>query len=190
MARVFDRMMTLPVWAHGASVLASVGCFNWIKLRLDASYAASNHPVDYATGQTTFDGAKIKGFYAHMTEAGTLDIYARTQLIDFAFIAAILLVGVTLGTFVTRFAQKASWGRRAGLSVAMLATGGAACDAVENLISLVMLANPTGFPNWLAVPYSGFAVVKFALITAAMGALVVAIVLIVAGRISKSVRRA
>ncbi len=62
---------------------------------------------------------------------------------------------------------------------------GAICDAVENLISFVMLANPQGFADWIAPPYSGFAVVKFAMITAAMLALIVSAVLILAGRVVK-----
>jgi len=35
-------------------------------------------------------------------------------------------------------------------------------DVLENLVSFVMLSNPTGFADWLVVPYSSFAVAKFA----------------------------
>ena len=36
-------------------------------------------------------------------------------------------------------------------------------DALENLVSFLMLTNPTGFADWLIYPYSSFAVAKFAL---------------------------
>ena len=81
----FSQIIALPIWAHTGAAVATVVGFNWIKARLDASYAASQHPVDYGTGQTAFNGATIKGYYAHMIETGTLDIYRTTQLIDFGF---------------------------------------------------------------------------------------------------------
>ena len=77
-----DRITALPIWMHIGAAVATVFSFNWVKARLDASYAASQHPVDYATGQTSFNGETIKGYYAQMLETGTLDIYRMTQLID------------------------------------------------------------------------------------------------------------
>jgi len=46
-----------------------------------------------------------------------------------------------------------------------------------------MLADPQGFSNWLAFPYSGFAVLKFALITLGMGLLIATIILAMVGRL-------
>jgi len=45
----------LLLWAHGFATIAAFGMFQAAKSALDASYAASGHPVDYATGQTSFD---------------------------------------------------------------------------------------------------------------------------------------
>ena len=59
-----------------------------MKSRLDASYAASGNPADYATGQLAFDARIIESYYARMIEAGTLPVYLQTQFIDFGFIAA------------------------------------------------------------------------------------------------------
>ena len=39
----------------------------------------------------------------------------------------------------------------------------AGMDVLENAVSFVMLSNPTGFADWLVVPYSSFAVAKFAI---------------------------
>ena len=181
----FERVATLPLWMHaGAAITTFVG-FGWIKGRLDASYAASKHPVDYATGQTSFNGEIIKGYYAQMLEFGTLDVYRTTQLIDFGFILAIACMGIFVCTLVARVSRKGSWGRRIGLAAGLFALLGAACDAVENGWSFVMLANPTDFSNWLALPYSAFASVKFALIATAMLCLITSIVLAAAGRLTK-----
>lgn len=65
----------------------------------------------------------------------------------------------------------ARWSLGAGLSVML----GATFDAIENLISFVMLANPQGFANWIALPYSGFSAAKFALITLGMALLIAAL---------------
>ena len=61
---------------------------------------------------------------------------------------------------------------------------GALSDAIENGWSFIMLANPTDFANWLAIPYSGFASLKFALITLAMLCLLISAVLTVIGRLT------
>ena len=179
-----SRVTALPIWTHAGAAAATVVGFNLIKSRLDASYAASQHPVDFATGQTAYDGATIKGYYAHMLEAGTLDVYYATQLIDFGFILAMACMGLFVCTMVARAARDGSWGRRVGLIAGLCAIAGALSDAIENGWSFAMLANPTEFANWLAIPYSGFASIKFALITLAMLCLFLSAVLAVAGRLT------
>lgn len=164
----FTPILSLPWRLHALLAALSFMWLQWIKGVLDASYAASNHPVDYATGQTGFDAGLIKSYYAHMQDMGTLNIYFQTQLIDFGFILGVALMGVCLCTLVARLSPQSSWGRHMGLIAAICALIGAACDATENLISFVMLANPAEFANWLALPYSAFAVVKFAMISCAM----------------------
>lgn len=178
-------LFSLPIWGHAAATIASFAGFQKVKAALDASYAASRHPVDYATGQTSFDAARIKGFYAHMQTEGTLDIYWRTQMIDFGFLALLGLSGLLLGCLVARFGRDNSWARRMGLIAAACFVAGACMDALENLTSFVMLADPQGFADWLALPYSGFAVVKFALITAGMGAVLISLALTATGRLMR-----
>lgn len=162
------QLFQLAWWLHGAALLAAFGGFQVIKGRLDALYAASNHPVDYATGQTTFDAERIRGFYDVMQKAGTLEVYVQTQQFDYVFMIALALFGACLATFCGRMARDGSLGRRFGLWGAWAAILGAVCDALENAVSFVMLANPDSFADWLALPYSGFAALKFGLITLAI----------------------
>lgn len=181
---VLNKIASLPLVVHVGAMVATFLGFNWIKTKLDQSYANSLHPVDYATGQTTFSGEMVKSYYAHMIEQGTLDIYVTTQLIDFGFILAIACMGAFFCTFVARASREGSWGRRVGLFAGLCAILGAVCDAIENGWSFVMLADPTGFANWLALPYSGFASLKFALITIAMASLILSLLMALAGRVA------
>lgn len=181
----FTTAIALPVWAHAACAAGTVGFFQWIKGHLDASYAASGHPVDYFTGQTAFSGPVIKEYYGHMQDAGTLDIYIRTQMIDFGFILAMIGVGVFIFTLLARLGRAGSFSRRVGLLAGLSIATGALCDAIENGISFIMLANPAGFADWLALPYSAFASIKFALIAFGMLLVLVSLVTAVAGRLIK-----
>lgn len=185
---MFQRITNWPIWIHSGALIASFVALGQVQSRLDALYAASQHPVDYATGQTTFDAARIKGFYAHMQEAGSLDIYVQTQQFDFVFMLAMACFGVMLGSFVARAGRDRSAARSLGFVAAGLAVAGALLDALENAVSFVMLAQPQGFADWLALPYSGFASAKFAAITLAMLCVLLALLAAAAGRVLRRPR--
>lgn len=183
MLRLMNRVTRVNIRAHGGALGASLVYLLWIKTRLDATYAASRHPVDHLTGQTAFSAEVIKGYYAQMQAFGTLETYQRAQVIDFGFILGMLLVGVLLSTFIARFAREASTARRAALLAGLAMIGASVSDSLENLVSFVMLADPQGFPGWIALAYSGFAAVKFALIALAILLALVATALTSAGRL-------
>lgn len=183
MALKLVRSVTgLPLLAHAGAATASLIAFNWIKGHLDASYAASQHPVDYMTGQTGFSGPQIKSYYAQMQDAGTLDVYWTTQMIDYGFLGAMFALGLFLCTLIARIGRPESRGRQLGLMSALCVMTGAVCDAIENAWSFVMLSDPLSFADWLALPYSGFAVLKFAFITLGMGLLVAGVAVSLLGR--------
>ncbi|MDA9208138.1 hypothetical protein N9O61_04550 [Octadecabacter sp.] len=188
MRRILHSILTIPLWAHAAAIALTIVWFQWIKAKLDASYAASLHPVDYATGQTTFSGETIKTYYAAMSETGTLDIYVKTQLIDFGFVLAFVCIGLFFCTLIARLSRPDSYGRTAGILAGVAIITGAFCDAIENGWSFIMLANPTGFADWLAIPYSLFAVLKFGCITIGMALVIISLVLACIGRLSSAPR--
>ena len=181
----FKKIAALPIWTHRISAIATIVAFQWIKGKLDASYAASRHPVDYFTGQTSFNAETIKGYYAQMQSTGTLDVYRTTQLIDFGFLLTMACIGLFVCTLIARLSRKDSFGHKVGLYGGISVTLGAICDAIENGWSFVMLANPTGFADWLAYPYSGFASIKFALITFGMLLILISVLSSVIGRVTK-----
>ncbi|WP_143033552.1 hypothetical protein [Roseicitreum antarcticum] len=191
---MFSAIFRLSPITHLAAAALAFGGFQWVKGRLDTSYAASGHPVDYATGQLAFDARLIEGYYAHMIEAGTLQVYWQTQFIDFGFIAAVMIVAVLFGTLAARFGGRINrlgvWGWNLGLAAAFLGVSGAAFDALENLLSFMMLASSHTIPQPLALAYSTAAAVKFALLTTAMFSLLLSLMAGAAGKIQSAVSRA
>lgn len=182
MLNILKKVTDLPVVVHIALAVVSFLWFQWTKGKLDASYAASLHPVDYATGQTSFNGQTIKGYYAAMSDTGTLDIYVRTQMIDFGFILGFLGIGLFVCTLIGRLSRDGGIGRRMGRLAGLAFVFGAISDIIENGWSFVMLANPSTFADWLAVPYSTFAVLKFGFITLGLVLAVVSLLSAVVGR--------
>lgn len=180
-------LFRLPLVAHLGATALALGGFQWIKGRLDSSYAASGHPVDYATGQLAFDAAMVESYYAKMGQAGTLPLYLQTQIIDFGFIAAVIAVSALLGTLAARLGGQINrlgvWGWRLGLAAAMLGMAGAVFDVMENLASFVMLARAQAIPQPLALIYSAAAATKFALLTLAMVCVLLSLVVGAMGRI-------
>ncbi|MHA2298606.1 MAG: hypothetical protein ACXAEU_18040 [Candidatus Hodarchaeales archaeon] len=53
----------------------------------------------------------------------------------------------------------------------------ATCDAVENIFLLSMTINHVGFPNWLAIAHSTFALIKFILMYLTVGWLILSFIL-------------
>lgn len=185
---MFYQLFRMPLFVHlAATFLAFLG-FHWIKGRLDASYAASLYPVDYASGQLAFDANLIEAYYAHMMDAGTLHIYWQTQFLDFGFIAAVMTVSLLLGALAARLGGKINllgvWSWHLGRAAAILGACGASFDVFENLLSFGMLARPDAIAASLAMIYSTAAAAKFILLTLAMAAVLIAISTGVAARLS------
>lgn len=161
--------LTAHLWVTGVAILGLI----LAQALVDARYVASGHPVDHATGQLAFDADRIEGYYKVMQEAGTLDDYLQAQILDFVLIAMIVAVSVSLGALAARL-NAPGWGQRLGIWAAVAGVLGAFCDVLENLVSFVMLARPETIPQMVALTYSSFAAMKFAM-------LIVAIALVLAG---------
>lgn len=147
------------LWQAAASVISFM-LYGMSSSMLEASYAASKFPVPYYVGQTSFDAVKVKSWYQAMLNAGTMDIYLRTQLIDFAFIASVIAGGFFIWTLIANLHFNSffkSWGYRAAFLLPLAGL----FDVFENIVSFFMIANPINFPNGVVILYSAFAVIKF-----------------------------
>ena len=171
-----QRTLNAPLWMHVTATLASFAVFQGTRIFLDKLYAASQHPVDFATGQLAFDGAMTLGYYDAMRESGTFGMYVQTQMFDFAFIASVIAFGICFGTLLARMGQVGSLVRKLGLSASAFAVVGGLLDALENLMSFVLMQFETAIPQVLAFIYSSFAALKFVSLTMAMALAVCALI--------------
>ncbi|MBL0729634.1 hypothetical protein [Piscinibacter sp. HJYY11] len=133
----------------------------WATQWLNESYASSQFPVPYYVAQLSFDAAKLKAWYGQLLALGSLDLYVRTQHIDFAFIASTLVLHFLVFAWIGRSFGAHSRIRRGWVVFALVSAIAPIADACENLVSYFMLADPTGFPDHLALAYSTFASIKF-----------------------------
>lgn len=132
---------------------------------LNASYEESKFPVPYFEAQLSFSAEKLKSWYSFLNRENTFDIYLKTQYIDFLFILSVLLLHFFTLLLISRLFHEDSKGRKILIVCALLSTIAPIADAVENLVSFIMLANPVNFSNWLAYLYSSLAALKFAMFT-------------------------
>lgn len=161
-----------------AAALVSFIISKWIQLEwLDKSYVASKFPVPFYVGQTTFNAQETKSHYQFMLDQGTLGIYYQTQLIDFAFIAASFVFTLMVMAAIYKSFKKTSSLRKFAWWMLVIMPFAAVMDALENGVSFFMLANPTGFPDWLILPYSSFAALKFILFATGYLWIIIAIIL-------------
>jgi len=146
-------------------LLAGLGHFaawGW----LDAAYAASRFPVPYAEAQLSFDAAALKGWFAELERMGTMPLFEHTQRIDYVFMASTLLFHASALLLIARLFPDDHAGRGWMVGLALASALAPLADALENAVSFVMLADPAGFADVLALPYSAFAALKFTVFTA------------------------
>lgn len=160
---------TLPL---ALFVLAALGANLWASGLLEAAYAASAFPVRYYEAQLSFDAEKLKHWYGFLLQNGTFDKYIHAQNVDFLFIGSVLALHLSALLLISRLLPPPSTGRRLLVWASALSAVAPISDALENGISYVMLADPTGFEPGLALVYSALAAVKFGMFTLAYAAAV------------------
>ena len=162
MKKIIDYWMQKPTTLTLAIGLLLALVFNfWASWILNASYAESGFPVPYFEAQLSFDAEKLKGWYGFLIETNMLDNYLMTQHIDFIFIVSVLLLHFLGLVFVARLLPSGHTLRKLMIVCALLSTVAPLADALENLVSYIMLANPLDFNDSLALAYSSFAALKF-----------------------------
>lgn len=177
MIRSFSRLQSnvSGMQLSAITLVALISNF-WATKILNTAYAASGFPVAYWKAQLSFDHEKLKGWYGFLQGNHTLDLYIHTQLIDFIFIVSVLILHAAALLALSRALPAQSKVRHALVWAALLSTIAPLADAIENGISFVMLANPTGFEPFLAMAYSSVAAVKFGMFAFAYAAAVIGLV--------------
>lgn len=155
---------TVPVMVLWGAALVWFVISKWVQVGwLDRSYIASKFPVPFFEGQTTFNAAVTKSHFQVLVDEGTLGLFWQTQCIDYVYMLAtfiftfLVMAAIYKSMLFNQNLQKISW------FMVLVMPFNAIMDAFENLFSFIMLANPADFLDWLVIPYSSFAVAKFAL---------------------------
>ena len=180
MFHTFSRLQANLSTLQWVGITFSTLLFNfWATDLLNAAYAASGFPVPYWVAQLSFDHQKLKGWYGVLQGNNAMNRYLYAQYIDFIFIASVLALHISALVLVSRMLPASSRSRQWMLWAALLSAIAPLSDAIENGISFIMLANPTSFEPLLALAYSSFAAIKFAMFTlaylAAAGGLLLAL---------------
>lgn len=154
---------TLKTWQWW--VLASVSwlMFRYVMAWLEGLYKETLFPVTVIKGQTAFDGELIKSYYAVLLENGTMGKYLYVQIVDFGFMLTMFAAMATMTIAAYRSLPKLRHLKNVAWAVVFIAPLAPFFDALENIVSFFMIANPQDFANWLAYPYSTFAFIKYAL---------------------------
>jgi len=134
----------------------------WASSTLTASYIASQFPVPYYVAQLSFNPDQLKIWYATLQQLGTFDVYLQTQHIDSLFILSVLILHCLALVLVSRLFSADSKGRKIMVACALISAIAPISDQLENVVSYIMLANPSNFADHLAYIYSSFAATKFA----------------------------
>lgn len=161
MIQLTEKFKNASLKVQGLITLISLGLYFLSSYFLEKSYLLSKFPVPYFEQQTSFDAIKMKEWYAYMLKEETFGIYFNTQIIDFAFIVTVILAGYSLWCFIANLHPKNSAFRNWGQQLAYALPLAGAFDILENLVSFFMIANPGNFADFLVLPYSIFAVLKF-----------------------------
>ena len=176
MLQLTRKFKNAGIKVQGLITLISLGLYFLSSYFLEKSYLLSKFPVPYFEQQTSFDAIKMKEWYAYMLKEDTFGIYFNTQIIDFAFIVTVILAGYTLWCLIANLHPENSFFRNWGQKLAYALPLAGAFDILENLVSFFMIANPENFADFLVLPYSTFAVFKFACWTIGLIWLLIALV--------------
>lgn len=163
MKSLYRYFLTAPTTSTLMLLTPAAFIFNlWASTTLTASYIASKFPVPYFVAQLSFNPEQLKAWYSSLIEMGTFDVYLKTQHIDSLFILSVLMLHGFALLLISRLFAASSKGRKIMVICALISAIAPISDQLENLVSYIMLANPTDFFNGLAYIYSSFAAIKFA----------------------------
>ena len=124
--------------------------------------------------QLGFDAEIIKSYFSLMgpTELG---LFITANLADYLFILFYGIFFFSAARLIS-WNYKSSFPKKIGLSLAWIGVIAAVLDGIENVFLLSMTADPVGFPGWLAIAHSSFALAKFLSMYVAMAWLIVGFV--------------
>ncbi len=136
----------------------------------------SGYPGTLDDTQLGFSAEIIKAHFA-MMKSEDMTFFILGNLVDYAFMIAYGCFFYSSARYLSWDYQQGSLPLKVGRMFAWIGALSAICDAVENVFLLSMTINPVGFPSWLAIAHSTFALLKFILMYLTVGWLILSFVL-------------
>ena len=125
-------------------------------------HSLANDPVtNIFETQLSFSAEFMRWQYASMGEG--IEYYRWVAITDYGFMVGYGLLIFCLALKISRKFAIHSKPRDIGSVMALFGLVAAGLDAIENAFILAMLSDPTGFPDFLAIAHSSFALVKWTL---------------------------
>ena len=118
--------------------------------------------------QLGFSGAYIKSKFTLMN-GNEMKLFILANIFDYVFMLAYGTFFFSTSLMLARKLEEGSIWNKVGYIIAILGIISACCDALENVFLLLMASNPAGFPTWLGIPHSSFALAKFSLMYIVFG---------------------
>ncbi|UCG02648.1 MAG: hypothetical protein JSW11_01390 [Candidatus Heimdallarchaeota archaeon] len=146
----------------------------------------SGYPGTLDDTQLGFSAEIIKAHFA-MMKSEDIKLFILGNFVDYAFMIAYGCFFYCSARYLSWDYQQGSLPLKVGKMMAWIGVLSAISDAVENVFLLSMTANPVGFPNWLAIAHSTFALLKFILMYLTIGWLILSFVLNKIPSISKRI---
>ena len=136
----------------------------------------SGYPGTLDDTQLGFNAEIIRAHFT-MMKSEDITLFILGNLLDYAFMIAYGCFFYSSARYLSWNYQQGSLPLKVGKMIAWIGVLSAICDAVENVFLLSMTANPVGFPSWLAIAHSTFALFKFILMYLTIGWLILSFVL-------------
>ena len=136
----------------------------------------SGYPGTLDDTQLGFSAEIIKTHFA-MMKSENMTLFILGNFVDYAFMIASGCFFYSSARYLSWDYHRGSLPSKVGKMIAGIAVIFTICDAVENIFLFSMTTDPVGFPNWLAIAHSTFALFKFLLMYLSIGWLIFSFVL-------------
>ncbi|MFX1504808.1 MAG: hypothetical protein ACFFDC_01725 [Promethearchaeota archaeon] len=146
----------------------------------------SGYPGTLNDTQLGFNAEVIKTYFT-MMKSEDMTFFILGNLMDYVFMIAYGCLFYCSANYLSWDYQQGSLPRKLGKIMGIAGILSAICDAIENIFLLAMTTDPIGFPNWLAIAHSTFALVKFILMYLTVGWLILSFILNKIPSISKRI---
>lgn len=140
-------------------LILSFIAFIFFNIYLGVLYENTGYPVPLIEGQLRFDAQLLTSDLAVLIENNTIEDYILIQYLDLGIMISTAIFFTVLAFFIFKRLKSSTW-KRKGFIFSIFFPLSSFFDLIENSFLLTMVYNPNNFSDWLAIAYSGSAVLK------------------------------